>query len=134
MVSHNGANNNGNTPIPSGGESSALDLAGTDRQAERDRGALRQALKNWPKRIAGIDDARKRRWLADLDLCRDKTIGCIIDADPVVGVGLLTSIVKTEVAMEALNQKDEHAQAGLNATTVNVQNNTVIQVKHDRLG
>src|SRR5882672_2198255 len=134
VVSHNGSNNGGIAPLPAGGASSALDLAGTDRQSELDRGAVRTAARDWPKRFAKITPERKARWLDDLDKCRDVTLGQIMDADPVEGVKAMTSIVKTELAMELANQKDEHAAAGVNATTVNVQNNTVIRVTHDRLG
>lgn len=120
------------TPIPSGGEPTALDMGN-----ERDRGALRQAIKNWPKRFRGITDARKDRWLNDLDEARDKARGVVMDIDPVEGVKAIVSIVKTELAMELANQKDEHVAAGVGAgATVNIQQNApaVYRLEVDRGG
>lgn len=104
-------------------------LGTLDLTDERDRGLLRRRLDDGPHR---------RRWEGITEEFKDQAVtalkAALYMATNAKDHRGINGCVKTLALLEGQNQKDEHAQAGLNATTVNVQNNTVIQVKHDRLG
>ena len=112
-------------PVPLGGGQSAIDLTNV-----KDQGLARQAMKNWPKRWAGLDASFKERCKKQLEVAID-------EADSIAMAGpegiaeaakIRLSVVKTAVMMEAQNQKDEHAEAGVASANVTVNNNTVIAI------
>ena len=119
---HGGAD----TPMHSGGGDSALDLTN-----ERDRGLVRKATRQWPKRWAGLDPEFKSRCKKQLEIAIDEadsvamsgTEGAVAEA-----AKIRLSVVKTAVMMEGQNQKDDHAEAGVASTTTNVTVNTIIAI------
>lgn len=115
------------TPMHAGGDGSSLDLSG-----ERDRGLIRKAVRQWPKRWAGLTPEFKARCMSQLAIAID-------EADQIAMTGpegvaeaakIRLSVVKTATAMELQNQKDDHAEAGIGAAsvTVNNTNNTIIAI------
>jgi hypothetical protein len=114
---------NGQPPIDAGG-------AGIDPASEKDRGAIRRAAARWPKRFRGIDDEKKARWLASLDMAENVarqviqeggqrfTLGRgegtaeVIDT-PLEAAKVLISVVKTGALFEGMNQSDDHKDAEL---------------------
>ena len=101
-----GRTNHPSTPMHAGGDGSSFDLT-----TERDRGLIRKATRQWPKRWAGLDPAFKAR-------CKQQLEVAIDEADNVAMSGhegalaeaakIRLSVVKTAVLMEGQNQSDEH--------------------------
>lgn len=97
------------TPNPTGGAQSALDLT-----TERDRGLVRRACKEWPKRWRGLSDALKDRFIEDLKVASDAARAALDDPDTAMDAAkTLSSIAKTAAVIEGQNQKDEHLAASL---------------------
>lgn len=97
MVSDNGHH----APIPSGGAATSLDMT-----SERDRGLVRQAIKNWPRRWAGLDKEKRARLVESL-MVADEAARTI--DDPAEKAKAIASIVRTGVMMEGQHQADQHA-------------------------
>lgn len=115
------------TPAPSGGGASSLDLSNI-----KDQGLARQAMKNWPKRWAGLDPAFKERCKKQLEVAIDEADSIALAGPEGIAEAakIRLSVVKTAVMMEGQNQKDDHAEAGVAAANVTVNNttNTVIAI------
>ncbi len=96
-----------NTPSHSGGESCAVDATN-----EKDRGAIRNAVKQWPKRFAAITPERKAKWVAQLEEAGDVASDLMRNAEetPVrlKAADTVNSVVRTAGMLEGLNQADEH--------------------------
>jgi len=111
-------------PIPPGGAPSGLDLSNV-----RDQGLARQAIKNWPKRWKGLTEEFKDRCAKQLQIAIDEADSLAMAGPEGIAEAakIRLSAVKTAAMMEAQNQKDDHAEAGVNASTtnVNVTNNIV---------
>jgi len=91
----------GDVAIPPGGaKSSSIDATN-----EKDRGLIRQAMKNWPKRWGGLDAEFKAQIVEDLKVASAsaKTLD-----DPQAAAQILVSVAKTAVAMEGQQQADDH--------------------------
>jgi hypothetical protein len=135
-----------NENIAPGGVERRKHDSAIDVTSEKDRATIRNACRRWPKRVKGIDEERKQGWLDDLAMVRDaarKTMEKGGEFYPVGDGGrwetrldaanVITSAVKTEFAMETMNQADEHREAQIesgdgrssgvtiNAATVNVE-------------
>jgi hypothetical protein len=94
--------------IPPGGAETAIDLA-----SERDRGLVRQAMKNWPKRWAGLDAVKKATFTKQLADAGDAAANLLqaSDADLALkAAATVASIVRTAAMMEGQNQADEHVE------------------------
>lgn len=109
------ASNNGNgvhvSPIASGGASIALDL-----KTEADRGALRTAIKRWPKRYRAITPEFADQLVHQLEEAMEE----VSDIEDIAKrVDARTSIARTGAMMIGQEQKDDHAEAGVgdNGTT-----------------
>ena len=95
---------NQNTPSLSGGASGGLNL-----RDPKDQALLRQALKEWPGRWRGITEAKRDLYLEQLDKAID-------DADALAekpetrekAAAIRVSIVKTAVAIDSVQQRDDH--------------------------
>lgn len=92
---------------------------------------IRQAKKNWPKRWKGIDDAKKAKWLNQLETAGDAAMKVlerptrlvtdtsgqtaeVLDSEIALkAVNAVVSVVKTAAAIEGQNQADEHLEAKL---------------------
>ena len=111
--------------IVSGGD------GGVDPITEADRGAIRKAMQRWPKRWAGIDAAKKKKWTDQLECAGDVAetlMNQADDADTKLNAAkTLVSVVKTAAMMEGQNQSDEHrlidADRPTGGTQVNILNN-----------
>lgn len=92
-------------PIPSGGAASSLDLSDV-----RDQALARQAMKNWPKRWAGLSEEFKNRCAQQLKIAIDEADALAMTGPEGVAdaAKIRLSVVKTAVAMEGQNQADEH--------------------------
>lgn len=99
-----------NTPILSGGAGSTLDLSDP-----KDRAAIRNAIKEWPKRFRAITPEKRDNWINDLEDAR-ATAKNIADSEAPADLKLqavqaVQSCVKTSAMMDLMQQKDEHADA-----------------------
>lgn len=102
-----------NTPIPSGGAKTALDMSN-----ERDRGMLRQAAKNTPARFRKITPELRDLWVDDLELARKTCKDLLVDekgdakqlgADLKLDISAeIRSCIRTGAVLDAMNQGDEH--------------------------
>jgi len=112
-------------PIPPGGAPSGLDLTNV-----RDQGLARQAIKNWPKRWKGLTEEFKDRCAKQLQIAIDEADSLAMAGPEGIAEAakIRLSAVKTAAMMEAQNQKDDHAEAGVAATNVTVNNNTIIAI------
>lgn len=93
-------------PGGAGAVTSAIDATN-----EKDRGLIREAVKRWPKRWPGVDDAKKQKWLNQLERAGDVAEGLLDNADPGMRLDAartVVSVVKTAHAIEGQNQADEH--------------------------
>lgn len=98
-----------NTPNLSGG--GALDLSDP-----RDRAAIRNAIKEWPKRFRAITPEKRDNWVNDLEDAR-ATAKDIADGDgtpmemKLQAVQVVRSCVQTSGMLDTMQQRDEHADA-----------------------
>lgn len=116
------------TPTPSGGASSGLDLTNP-----RDQGLARQAMKNWPKRWRGLTPEFKDRCAKQLQIAIDEADALAMTGPEGVSdaAKIRLSAVKTAAMMEAQNQSDEHL---LHKTTEDGEEKSTIRVVfEDRL-
>ena len=104
---------------------------GVDPRCEADRGAIRKASQRWPRRWAGIDAAKKKKWTDQLECAGDVAETLMNQADDAEtklnAAKTLVSVVKTAAMMEGQNQSDEHKQSDIDnprsGTQVNILNN-----------
>jgi len=97
-------------PSASGGDRfNAIDPADP-----KDQALVRQAVKRWPKRWRGLDDAKKDKFVEGLEEAHDTARaimkGAIDAKDQLDAAGLVLSAVKTAAIIEAQNQADEHLE------------------------
>jgi hypothetical protein len=80
----------------------------------KDQALVRQAVKRWPKRWRGLDDAKKDKFVAGLeeahDTAREIMRGAVDPKDQLDAAGLVLSAVKTAAIIEGQNQADEHLE------------------------
>ena len=80
----------------------------------KDQALVRQAVKRWPKRWRGLDDAKKDKFVEGLEEAHDTARaimkGAIDAKDQLNAAGLVLSAVKTAAIIEAQNQADEHLE------------------------
>ena len=96
------------TPPVNAGGVSAIDL--TD---EKDRGMVRNAMRHWPRRWAGITADRKAAFVDGLVEANEAARKLVKDgeADIVLkAAGTLASVARTAAMMEAQVQADEHLE------------------------
>lgn len=106
----------------SGGESS-LDLTN-----EKDRATFRNAVKRFPRRVAGVNDERKEQWMRGLDLAGDTAREVIAKGGVLHPVGeggryetpldaatVLINVARTGAAFVKIDQCDDHKEADLAA-------------------
>lgn len=78
----------------------------------KDQALVRQAMKRWPKRWRGLDDAKKDKFIAGLeeahDTAREVMRSSVEVRDQLSAAGLVLSAVKTAAMIEAQHQADEH--------------------------
>ena len=99
--------------IAAGGADGALDM--TDR---RDQATLRKATYRWPKRIRAVTDERVTRWVEGLDVADEVARRLVGTGEPVLakeGARLLVDTAKTGAVFIAMNQRDDHKAADLEA-------------------
>lgn len=96
----NSPNNPASPQIPTGQGQSSIDAT-----QETDRAMIRHAVRNWPRRWAGLDDEFKRQVVKDLGMASDhaRTL-----PDPIAAAQILVSVAKTAAMMEGQHQADEH--------------------------
>lgn len=97
------------TPILPGGAPSALDLSNP-----RDRGMLRQAMKEQPKRFQAITPEKRDNWVNDLEDVRAtaKNVANNSKSPPelkLAAVNTVRACVQTSGMLDAMQQKDELA-------------------------
>lgn len=104
-------------PTASGGDrsvSSGDRFAAIDPANPKDQALIRQAVKRWPKRWRGLDDAKKDSFVAGLveahDTARDLMRNAIDPKDQLDAANLVLSAVKTAAVIEGQNQADEHLE------------------------
>lgn len=94
--------------IPSGGAT----LLGLDLTNPKDQAMVRQAIKSWPKRWRGLSDAKKDRFVEDIEIGSDIAREIAQNSeDPdlkLKAVMCLHSGARTVGMMEGQNQADEH--------------------------
>jgi hypothetical protein len=110
-----------------------------DATREKDRALIRQSLRKWPRQWSGIDDAKKQKWMEQLEYAGDVArsvageaieVGSKLDAAKVI-----VSAAKTFVSMVGQNQADEHLQTKIeNPAEVNVNVSEVRRVVIDVAG
>jgi hypothetical protein len=80
----------------------------------KDQALVRSAMKRWPKRWRGLDDAKKEKFVQGLeeahDTAREIMHGSVDNKDRLDAAGLVLSAIKTAAMIEAQNQSDEHLQ------------------------
>jgi hypothetical protein len=80
----------------------------------KDQALVRSAMKRWPKRWRGLDDAKKDKFVQGLeeahDTAREIMHGSVDNKDRLDAAGLVLSAIKTAAMIEAQNQSDEHLQ------------------------
>jgi len=102
-----------------------------DPTNELHRANIREAVKRWPRRWAGIDAAKKKKWTDQLECAGDVAETLMNQADDAEtklnAAKTLVSVVKTAAMMEGQNQSDEHKQSDIDnprsGTQVNILNN-----------
>lgn len=100
------SNNEQSTPIRSGGGTSALDPA-----SEADRGLVRRAVRDWPKRWRGLTDSIKDEFTTGLVEAGRVARSQLTDPEKSLDAAkVLGSIVKTAATMEAQIQADDHLE------------------------
>lgn len=126
--------------VASGGGQSALNPLD-----EKDRGAIRTAAKRWPKRFAAIDEKKRTQWVEALDVAERTARNVIANGgathlvgtdgkmeavfeSPLEAAKVLVSVVKTGAVLDAAQQRDEHAEAGVAESNVTITNNTIIAI------
>ncbi len=92
---------------------------------------MRTAMTWWPKRWAGIDAAKKKKWTDQLE-CAGDVAEVLMNQSPDVADKLdaakvLVSVVKTGAMMEGQNQSDDHKRRDIenprsSSTQVNILN------------
>lgn len=101
-----------------------------DPTNELHRANIREAVKRWPRRWAGIDAAKKKKWTDQLECAGDVAETLMNQADDAEtklnAAKTLVSVVKTAAMMEGQNQSDEHKQSDIDnprsGTQVNILN------------
>jgi hypothetical protein len=80
----------------------------------KDQALVRSAMKRWPKRWRGLDDAKKDKFVQGLEEAHDTAQeimhGSVDNKDRLDAAGLVLSAIKTAAMIEAQNQSDEHLQ------------------------
>ncbi len=81
-----------------------------DLNNEKDRGAVRNAMRHWPRRWSDMDDGSKGEYAAALLLANKAAVAALRSAEStgelVQLTGAIASIVRTAVMMEGQNQTD----------------------------
>jgi len=87
-------------------------------------------MKEWPKRWRGLTPEFKDNCAKQLQIAIDEADALsMVGPDGVAEAAKIRlSAVKTAVAMEAQNQKDEHVEAGVATPSVNLTQNTVVTI------
>lgn len=119
------------TPTTPGGGS-------IDMTNERDRGLVRQAIKNWPRRWRKLSPEFLDKMVDDLEWARQQAMSNpATEDDPLNGAKVILSVVKTVAMMEGQHQIDDHKQdtndrldAGKNTANVG----HTIKVEFDNAG
>jgi hypothetical protein len=113
-----------------------ISIDAIDATNPKDQGSIRRALTSWPKRWAGIDAAKKAKWLAQLERAGDAAEQRLYDIDDgLEAAKVVVSVVKTAAAIEGQNQADEHLQTKIeNPAEVNVNVSEVRRVVIDVAG
>lgn len=105
---------------------------------ERDRGAVRAAARRWPRRFAKMDGEKQDKLVDGLMWANDLVRRCNPESDEqaIEVAKAMESIVRTGAVITRIQQADDHAEDGLgkNEVNVNVHQNQVIVVEHDRGG
>lgn len=109
------------------------------------RGAITQAQRRWPKRFAAIDEKKRSQWVDALDVAEkvarriisndgvthmvdtDGTVEAVFES-PLEAAKVLVSVVRAGGALDAAQQRDEHAEAGIVDNNVTINNNTIIAI------
>ena len=85
-----------------------------DPNDPKDQALVRSAMKRWPKRWRGLDDAKKEKFVEGLeeahDTAREIMRGSVDSKDRLDAAGLVLSAIKTAAMIEAQNQADEHLE------------------------
>jgi hypothetical protein len=113
-----------------------ISIDAVDATDPKDQGAIRAATRRWPKRWAGIDAAKKAKWLAQLEKAGDAAEQRLYDIDDgLEAAKVVVSVVKTAAAIEGQNQADEHLQVKVeNPQELNVNVSEVRRVVIDVAG
>lgn len=117
IKSGDGTGNGHHAPASvSGGVACAVDPG-----SERDRGAIREAIRRWPRRFKALTPERLDEFVEGLVEAREAARQV---EDPATRAKILDSCAKTATMMEAIHQRDDHKAAdldrGASDTTVNV--------------
>jgi hypothetical protein len=117
-------------PPRPGGAPCALDMTN-----DKDRAMVRDALREYPKRWAGVTPEVKQQILEDLGWARDQARACPATlTDPLAGAKVVVSVAKTFAMIEGQNQADEH-KANEKPSITNINNGpTVIEIEFDKAG
>lgn len=123
------------------GEGAGSVLRGLDCVGNpRDAGMVNEAIRRWPKRWRGQTPEMKEAIVADLDAGRRKARELMDEAaEPetaLSAIGALNACARSQIAIEAQEQSDDHAEAGVGAKGVVVNNIVVVaanQAAADRM-
>lgn len=109
-----------------------------DAGSVKDQASIRSAIRRWPKRWKGIDEAKKQKWLEQLEVAGDSVQELLSSHDPgmrMEAAKVVVSVVKTATAMEGQNQADEHLAVRMaNPEQLNVNVNETRRVVIDVAG
>lgn len=99
------------TPVPQGGAPSSLDLSNP-----KDRGLLRVAMADWPKRFRAITPEKRDNWVNELEDVRATIVNIATKPDAPDAMKLdaareFNNCIRTSAMLDAMQQKDEHAHA-----------------------
>jgi hypothetical protein len=104
------ADDGASRPTAAGGDR----FTSIDPADPKDQALIRQAVKRWPKRWRGLDEAKKDSFVAGLaeahDTAREIMRGAVDPKDQLDAANLVLSAVKTAAIIEGQNQADEHLE------------------------
>lgn len=104
-----------------------------DATTERDRGLLRKAMRDWPRRWRGLTPELKDRFTDDLKLASEAARAAT-ESNPLEAAKVLASVTRTGAMMEAQQQTDDLTLLKLQIDDIQhregskVQNNTSVTI------
>lgn len=99
---------------------------------------VRKAIKRWPKRWRGVNDAKKDR-IVDLTMKAAEKAGTLVESDAadvaLQAIAAVGSCARTIVMIEGQTQADEHREdQNDRLDTGKITENVVLRMEHDRGG